>query len=127
MDRYLAAISAAISTRWRRCRRRTGRTTEPAHYQRRYGDLGRPNSYWVDPARRMATRTRAVLVADRAGQGSIAIVWAPYEFWIDGASHCGIDVQHQGRRRWRRQLVWTVTGRLSELKPADPAGVNPAG
>jgi hypothetical protein len=26
-------------------------------------------------------------------RGSLAAVWAPYEFWIDGrTSHCGVDV-----------------------------------
>ena len=56
--------------------------------------VGRPNSYWVDPARAEGPALRerywspTVLV-----RGPIAVVWAPYEFWQDGkTSHCGVDV-----------------------------------
>jgi hypothetical protein len=55
--------------------------------------VGRPNSYWVDPARAEGPTLRerywspTVLV-----RGPIAVVWAPYEFWVDGkTSHCGVE------------------------------------
>jgi hypothetical protein len=56
--------------------------------------VARPNSYWTDPARADGPTLRerywspTVLV-----RGPIAVVWAPYEFWVDGkTSHCGVDV-----------------------------------
>jgi hypothetical protein len=55
--------------------------------------VGRPNSYWVDPARAEGPALRerywspTVLV-----RGPIAVVWAPYEFWEDGmTSHCDVE------------------------------------
>ena len=84
MDRYLAAISARdLDTM------ASMQTPDGTNYRARalpgggMEVLGRPNSYWVDPARKdgHAHRERywspTVLV-----RGSIAMVWAPYEFWI---------------------------------------------
>lgn len=63
-------------------------------------------------------------------RGSIAIVWTPYEFWLDGkTSHCGIDafdlVKQDGA--WRiANMMWTVEpGACPELRPSDPARVRP--
>jgi len=53
-----------------------------------------PNSYWTDPSKddghvyHERYWTPTVMI-----RGGIAVVWAPYEFSIDGnISHCGVDV-----------------------------------
>jgi hypothetical protein len=94
MDRYLAAISSSNLEAMKQLQMPEGMT-----YRAKSSADGsvevipHPNSWWVDPARKdgHALRERywapTVLV-----RGSIAVVWAPYEFWIDGkTSHCGID------------------------------------
>ena len=134
MDRYLAAISASdLDTM------ASMQTPDGTNYRARalpsggMEVLGRPNSYWVDPARKdgHAYRERywspTVLV-----RGSIAMVWAPYEFWIDGhTSHCGIDVFSfiKVSDEWHvANSMWTVEpDACSELRPADPANIRPAG
>lgn len=91
----------------------------------------RPNSYWVDPARTSTDQYRerywnpTVLV-----RGQIAVVWTPYEFWVNGkTSHCGIDsfdmVKIDGQ--WRvGNAMWTVEPEACpELRPADPAAIRP--
>jgi hypothetical protein len=91
-----------------------------------------PNSYWVDPSRAdgHAHRERywspTVLI-----RGGIAVVWAPYEFWIDGkTSHCGIDVFDFVKidGAWRvSNAMWTVEpNACAELRPADPSNIRPA-
>ena len=64
-------------------------------------------------------------------RGSIAIVWTPYEFWIDGkTSHCGIDVfdlmKDQGV--WKiANMMWTVEPEAcAALRPADLSRIRPA-
>ena len=134
MDRYLAAISARdLDTM------ASMQTPDGTNYRARalpgggMEILGRPNSYWVDPARKdgHAHRERywspTVLV-----RGSIALVWAPYEFWIDGkTSHCGIDAFSfiKVGDEWHvANSMWTVEpDACPELRPADPASVRPAG
>ena len=94
--------------------------------------VGRPNSYWIDPARKDNHTYRerywspTVLI-----RGSLAMVWAPYEFWIDGkTSHCGVDqfdfVKVAGA--WRvANAMWTVEpDACKELRPADAAAIRPA-
>ena len=93
--------------------------------------VARPNSYWVDPARKSTDSYRerywnpTVLV-----RGQIAVVWTPYEFWRNGkTSHCGIDtfdlVKIDGR--WRvGNSMWTVEpDACPELRPADPSAIRP--
>jgi hypothetical protein len=93
--------------------------------------VGRPNSYWVDPARAdgPALRERywspTVLI-----RGPIAVVWAPYEFWRDGkTSHCGVDVFDLVRidGEWRvSNSMWTVEpDACAELRPADASKLRP--
>ena len=134
MDRYLAAISASDLDAMA-----SMQTPDGTNYRARalpsggMEVLGRPNSYWVDPARKdgHAYRERywspTVLV-----RGSIAMVWAPYEFWIDGkTSHCGIDALSFIRvgDEWHvANSMWTVEpDACPELRPADPASIRPAG
>ena len=64
-------------------------------------------------------------------RGSIAVVWTPYEFWIDGkTSHCGIDVFEMVREQgaWRiGDMMWTVEpSACASLRPSDPSRVRPA-
>lgn len=91
----------------------------------------RPNSYYVDPAHAGGNQHRerywnpTVLI-----RGRIAVVWTPYEFWINGkTSHCGIDsfdmVKIDGQ--WRvGNAMWTVEpDACQELRPADPSPIRP--
>ena len=134
MDRYLAAISASdLETM------AAMQTPDGVNYRALalpdggMEILGRPNSYWVDPARKNSHTYRerywapTVLV-----RGSIALVWAPYEFWIDGkTSHCGVDVFNfiKVSDAWHvANSMWTVEpDACPELRPSDPASIRPAG
>jgi hypothetical protein len=134
MDRYLAAISANdLDTM------ASMQTPDGTNYRARAlpnGEMeivGRPNSYWVDPARKDGRTKRerywapTVLV-----RGSIALVWAPYEFWIDGkTSHCGVDAFsfiNVGDEWHVANSMWTVEpDACPELRPSDPASMRPAG
>lgn len=95
--------------------------------------VARPTSHFTDPARAEGPALRerywspTVLV-----RGDIAVVWAPYEFWLRGeTSHCGVDVfdfvNIEGE--WRvSNAMWTVEpGTCDELRPADKAALRPAG
>ena len=64
-------------------------------------------------------------------RGAIAVVWTPYEFWIDGkTSHCGIDVFDLMKEKgvWKiANAMWTVEpDACPALRPSDPARVRPA-
>ena len=133
MDRYMHAISANDLEAMAAMQTPDGMT-----YRARAAGgggmeiIGRPNSYWVDPARADGSVVRerywspTVLV-----RGSIAVVWAPYEFWVDGkTSHCGVDVfdflKIQGE--WRvSNSMWTVEPDACDgLRPSDTATIRPA-
>lgn len=63
-------------------------------------------------------------------RGRLAVVWTPYEFWLNGkTSHCGIDVFHMVRQDdgWRiAHVMWTVEpDACPALRPADPSGIRP--
>lgn len=63
-------------------------------------------------------------------RGPIAVVWAPYEFWIDGkTSHCGIDVMSFVKVDgvWKlANSMWTVEpNACAELRPKDAAEIRP--
>jgi len=133
MDRYLTAISANDLNAMASLQTPDGMTYR-AHTAKdgSMEVVGRPNSYWVDPARNddRAYRERywapTVLV-----RGSIAIVWAPYEFWIDGkTSHCGVDVFNFVKigPEWRvANAMWTVEpDACPDLRPSDAASIRPA-
>lgn len=93
--------------------------------------VGRPNAFWVQPerddgrARLERYWSPTVLV-----RGHIALVWTPYEFWLDGKrSHCGIDafdlVKVDGR--WRvANAMWTVEpDGCASLEPPSPSEMRP--
>ena len=65
-------------------------------------------------------------------RGSIAVVWAPYEFWRDGkTTHCGIDVFDLVKQdgTWRvANIMFTVEPEACpELRPKDSSQVRPSG
>ena len=132
MDRYMTAISAndlqAMAAM---------QTPEGMTYRARAtegGDMevvAHPNSYWIDPSRDDGRTYRerywspTVLI-----RGGIALVWAPYEFWIDGkTSHCGVDVFDFVRIGgvWRvSNSMWTVEpNACAELRPAEASKLRP--
>lgn len=87
--------------------------------------VARSNKYWVAPERaddhtyRERYWSPTVMI-----RGSMALVWAPYEFQIDGAtSHCGIDVFSFAKIGgvWKvSNSMWTVEAdACEELHPAD--------
>jgi hypothetical protein len=64
-------------------------------------------------------------------RGGIAVVWTPYEFWIDGkTSHCGIDVFEMMKEQgtWRiANMMWTVEPTACPaLRPSDPSRIRPS-
>jgi hypothetical protein len=90
------------------------------------------NKYWVAPERADDHRYRerywspTVMI-----RGAMALVWAPYEFQIDGAtSHCGIDVFSFAKIDgvWKvSNSMWTVEpNACAELRPADASTVRPS-
>lgn len=91
----------------------------------------RPNSYWTDPSQddghvyRERYWSPTVMI-----RGGIAVVWAPYEFWIDGeTSHCGIDVFDFVKidGKWLvSNSMWTVEpDACAELRPAESSKLRP--
>lgn len=94
--------------------------------------VARPNAWWVAPERadnhtyRERYWSPTVLI-----RGAMAVVWAPYEFGIDGqTTHCGVDVFSMAKidGTWRvSNSMWTVEPRAcSELRPTDPRSIRPA-
>jgi hypothetical protein len=132
MDRYLTAISAQDIQAMAAMQTPDGMT-----YRARRADadhwevVARPNSYWVDPAhvdgRSHRERYWSPTVMVR---GAIAVVWAPYEFWIDGkTSHCGVDLFNLVKVDgvWLvSNAMWTVEpDACTELRPADASSIRP--
>ena len=63
-------------------------------------------------------------------RGSIAVVWAPYEFWRDGkTTHCGVDVFDLVKQEssWRiAHTMFTVEpDACPELRPAASSRIRP--
>jgi hypothetical protein len=133
LDAYMHAISAndlaAMDVR---------QTPEGMTYRHLAKDGGwtvspRSNREWVAPERATTKRLRerywapTVLI-----RGSMALVWAPYEFQVDGAtSHCGVDSFSFARigDEWKvSNAMWTVEpNACGELRPRDPSTIRPAG
>lgn len=132
MDRYMTAISAKDIQAMAAMQ-----TPEGMTYRARATEGGnmevvaRPNAYWVDPSKidvhthRERYWSPTVLI-----RGGIAVVWAPYEFWIDGkTSHCGVDVFDFVKINgvWRvANSMWTVEpNACAELRPVDASRIRP--
>jgi hypothetical protein len=65
-------------------------------------------------------------------RGSIAVVWAPYEFWRDGkTTHCGVDVFDLVKQDdvWRvANIMFTVEpDACPGLRPKDSSQIRPSG
>jgi hypothetical protein len=132
LDRYVTAISETdLDTQ------AAMQTPEGMTYQWRPAEGGgmqitaRPNSYWTDPAqddgRVYRERYWSPIVLIRGG---IAVVWAPYEFWVDGeTSHCGVDVFDFVKidGEWLvSNSMWTVEPEAcAELRPRDSSKLRP--
>jgi hypothetical protein len=132
MDRYLTAISESDLEAQTAMQAPGGMT-----YQWRPAEGGgmhitaHPNTYWTDPSRddghvyRERYWSPTVMI-----RGGIAVVWAPYEFWIDGkTSHCGVDVIDFVKidGKWLvSNAMWTVEPEAcTELRPVDPTKIRP--
>jgi hypothetical protein len=132
MDAYMREISAndlpAMAAR---------QTPEGMTYRHRLREDGgwevraRSNMEWVAPnmASTQTFRERywrpTVMI-----RGAMALVWAPYEFQIDGqTSHCGVDVFSFAKIDgvWKvSNSMWTVEpNACAELRPADPGMIRP--
>ena len=132
MDRFMTAISETDLEAQAAMKTRDGMT-----YQWRPAEGGGmhitayPNSYWHAPARddgrvlRERYWSPTVMI-----RGGIAVVWAPYEFWIDGeTSHCGVDVVDFVKvdGEWLvANAMWTVEPEAcAELRPSDLSTLRP--
>lgn len=94
--------------------------------------VARSNSDWIDPSQKRDGRvlrerywSPTVMI-----RGGIAVVWAPYEFWVNGeTTHCGVDVFDFVKvdGTWRvSNSMWTVEPEAcTELRPADAASLRP--
>jgi hypothetical protein len=131
VDRFMLAITKDDLALMAELQVADGMTFVDRPVEGRRTIVGRPNSYWVDPAHASNDQVRerywnpTVLV-----RGQIAVVWTPYEFWRNGkTSHCGIDtfdmVKIDGR--WRvGNAMWTVEpDACPELRPADLTAIRP--
>jgi hypothetical protein len=131
-DRYFKAISEKDTAA-----QAAMQTSDGMTYQWRPASDGgmritsRPISYWIDPSRDdgRAIRERywspSVMI-----RGGIAVVWAPYELWIDGkTNHCGIDVLDFVKvdGKWLvANMMWTVEpGACTELRPVVSSTLRP--
>lgn len=133
MDRYMHAITAQDVKTLAEMQTPEGMTYRARATEGGAWDVvARPTSSWADPSKidprshRERYWSPTVMI-----RGSIAVVWAPYEFWIDGkTSHCGIDVfdfvKIEGR--WRvANSMWSVEpNACDELRPADLSTIRPA-
>jgi len=130
MDRYMTAISGSDHATMAAMQAPDGMT-----YQWRPtgdGDMritAHPTSFWSDPSRDDGRAYRERYWSPHVMiRGGIAVVWAPYQFWIDGqTSHCGVDVVDFVKidGEWRvSNAMWTVEpeacAELRSVEPADP-------
>lgn len=132
MDRYMTAISTNNLSLMAELQTSDGMTYRAHTVQAGSVEItAHPNSYWVDPARADGgtyhERYWSPVVLIR---GAIAVVWAPYEFKIDGkTSHCGVDVFNFVKidGAWKvANAMWTVEpDACAELRPADASLVRP--
>jgi len=93
--------------------------------------VARPNSHWTDPSRDDGrVRRERYWSPTVVIRGGIAVVWAPYEFWVDGeTSHCGVDVFDFVKidGKWLvSNSMWTVEPEAcTELRPMETSNLRP--
>ena len=133
MDRYMTAITESDFEAMAAMQTPEGMTYRARATEGRDMDIvPHPNSYWIDPSQDDGRTYRerywspTVLV-----RGGISVVWAPYQFWIDGeTSHCGVDVFDFVKidGKWIvSNSMWTVEpDACEELQPASASMVRPA-
>jgi hypothetical protein len=91
----------------------------------------RPSSYWVDPSNDPEVSYRArywspeVLI-----RGPVAVVWTPYEFWLNGEPHhCGVNALTLTKQEgtWKiANAAWTVEPDACEgLRPESQDALRP--
>ena len=127
VDEFMRAVSSNDAAALARLRlpdtinivERPAKTGGVEFVQRRFDPAGVPGNF--------RERYWNPVVQVRSG---IAVVWTPYEFWVDGkTSHCGVDVFEmvKDRERWRiGNMMWTVEPTACDaLRPADPTRVRP--
>jgi hypothetical protein len=133
MDAYMLEISANDLTAMDA--RQTAEGMTYRHVVREDGSwdvVARSNKYWVAPERadehsyRERYWSPTVMI-----RGSMAMVWAPYEFQTDGVtSHCGVDVFSFAKIDgvWKvSNSMWTVEpNACAELRPIDPNAIRPS-
>ena len=132
MDHYMATISESNLEAMAAMQTPDGMT-----YQWRPtedGDMqitAHPNSFWIDPSQddghAYVEWYWSPTVMIRRG---IAVVWAPYEYWIDGkSSHCGVDVFDFVRidGKWLvSNTTWTVEpDACADFRPVEAAELRP--
>ena len=132
MDRYMAAITANDLRVMEQMQTPDGMTYRASvDSSGRWSVRSRSNLAWVAPSQDDGRSYRerywrpTVLI-----RGAIAVVWAPYEFWIDNATnHCGVDVFSFVKLdgTWRvANSMWTVEpGACTELRPSNLSIIRP--
>ena len=93
--------------------------------------VGRPNSIFVDPqgvsTSESVEKFWAPVVMIR---GPLAMVWNPFEFWLDGkTSHCGVNLMQlvKTEGEWKlANTMWTHEPTACEaLRPTDLTTMRP--
>lgn len=132
MDRYLAAIAAKDYATMRALDMPNSMTWSARPDASGAMVVGaRPSSFLSDP-----TNDKGHALQERYWnptvllRGPIAVLWAPYEFKIDGkTSHCGIDVFDFVKvdGAWRlANAMWTVEPKAcEELRPTGGVAIRP--
>lgn len=132
MDRYLAAIAAKDHATMKALDMPGGMTWSAR--RNAAGEMvvsARPATWWTDPANESDSALQerywnpTVLV-----RGPVAMVWAPYEFKVDGkVSHCGVDVFDFVKvdGSWRlANAMWTVEPEACDtLRPTPGTRIRP--
>ncbi len=132
VDRFMHAISTRDAALMKELQVAEGTTFVERVVDGEKRIVRRPNSYYTDPARANSDQYLERYWNPTVHiRGGIAVVWTPYEFWINGrTSHCGIDsfdmVKIDGQ--WRiGNAMWTVEPDACEaLRPSDPSAIRPA-
>ncbi len=90
----------------------------------------RPNAEWAKPNPSPDKYLERYWAPTVLLRGSLAVVWAPYEFWLNGQSHhCGVDVVDFVKVEgvWKvANLGWTSEPTTcAELRPKDGEAIRP--
>lgn len=132
LDGYLRALSASDLTEMAARQAPDGMTYRATrNAQGQWDVVERPQTFWLDPYNDPEAAYRArywsptVLV-----RGPIAVVWTPYEFWLNGeTSHCGVELVNFVKLdgQWKVSAsTWTVEPQACEgLRPEDASVLRP--